>query len=144
MIFCDTSTLAKLYVPEPESLAVRQRLETEDSVQLSELARTELMAAFHRRLREGKWSRQDFSAVVSQFSADDIGGFWDWLPLESAITQAAASVYSSLSETIFLRSSDCLHLVTALHHNHRDIFTHDRNQASAALALGITPVSIEP
>ena len=87
------------------------------------------MAAFHRRLREGKWSRQDFSAVVSQFSADDIGGFW---------------VYSSLSETIFLRSSDCLHLVTALHHNHRDIFTHDRNQAAAALALGITPVSIEP
>ncbi len=40
MIFCDTSTGAKLYVPEPESEAVRQRLEAEDEVCVSELART--------------------------------------------------------------------------------------------------------
>ena len=29
MIFCDTSTVAKLYVPETESVAVRRRLESE-------------------------------------------------------------------------------------------------------------------
>ena len=95
MIFCDTSTLAKFYVFEPESAAVRRRLEAEDEVCLSELARLELMAVFHRRLREGKWTRTNFVSAIRQFSADDIGGFWTWLPLDSAIVESAATPASS-------------------------------------------------
>lgn len=64
MIFCDTSTLAKYYVPEAESAAVRSRLDGEDEVVLSDLARAELMGVFHRRLREGKWTRAEFSAFA--------------------------------------------------------------------------------
>ena len=41
MLFCDTSTLAKYYVPEAESGAVCARLDAEDQVVLSELARAE-------------------------------------------------------------------------------------------------------
>jgi predicted nucleic acid-binding protein len=52
MLFCDTSTLAKYYLSEPESDAVRARLDAEDQVLLSELARAELMGVFQRRLRE--------------------------------------------------------------------------------------------
>ena len=74
MIFCDTSIVAKLYVREAESKAVLLRLETEDVVYVSELVRPELMAVFHRRLREGKWTRADFAAAVRQFSSDDLGG----------------------------------------------------------------------
>ena len=144
MIFCDTSTVAKLYVPEPESDAVRQRLEAEDEVCLSELAHTELMAVFHRRLREGRWSQADFSVAVRQFSADDLGGFWTWLPLDGTITTAAANTYATLPTSVFLRSADCLHLVTALHHNFDEIHTHDRHQLAAAAALGLNPVSIQP
>jgi predicted nucleic acid-binding protein len=144
MIFCDTSTAAKLYVLEAESATVRQRLESEDVVYVSELARTELMAVFHRRMREGKWTRLDFTAAVRQFSADDIGGFWSWLPLDANITEAAAKIYVTLPESVFLRSSDCLHLVTALHHNFPEIFTHDKHQTAAAAELGISPVAILP
>jgi predicted nucleic acid-binding protein len=144
MIFCDSSTVAKLYVPEAESAAVRQRLEAEDEVCVSELVRTELMAVFHRRLREGKWTRADFLAAVRQFSNDDIGGFWTWLPLDGLITAAAANTYTTLPENVFLRSSDCLHLVTALHHNFSEIFTHDKHQSAAATALGLSPVTIHP
>lgn len=142
MIFCDTSTAAKLYVPEPETAAVRQCLEAEDIVYLSELARCELMAVFHRRLREGKWSQAEFTAAVRQFSADDIAGFWSWLPLDEEITQAAAKIYTTLPPSVFLRSSDCLHLVTAMRHNLREIHTHDRRQMLAAGALGLAPVTI--
>jgi hypothetical protein len=144
MIFCDTSTLAKFYVFEPESAAVRQRIEAEDEVFLSELARLELMAVFHRRLREGRWARTDFVSAIRQFSADDIGGFWTWLPLDSAIVEAAATTYATLPETVFLRSADCLHLVTALHHNFAEIHTHDKHQIAAAAALGLKPVTILP
>ena len=37
MIFCDTSALAKYYVPEGESPALASRLDSEDAVVVSEL-----------------------------------------------------------------------------------------------------------
>jgi len=52
MIFCDTSFFAKAYSLEPETAAVQERLKNEDEVCVSELARVELAAAFHRRWRE--------------------------------------------------------------------------------------------
>lgn len=141
MIFCDTSAVAKLYVPERESSAVRRRLESEDEVCVSELARPELLGVFHRRLREGRWTRRDFLAAVRQFSHDDMGGFWTWLPVHAAITEAAARTYVTLPETVFLRSSDCIHLVTALQHRFTEICTYDRQQAAAGEAMGIKPIT---
>ena len=141
MIFCDTSAVAKLYVPEPESAAVRRRLESEDEVCLSELARPELLGVFHRRLRERKWTHKEFLAAVRQFSHDDIGGFWTWLPLDKSITEAAAQTYATLPGTVFLRSSDCLHLVTALHHHFTEICTYDAHQSAAAPVLGLKAIT---
>ena len=144
MIFCDTSTVAKLYVPERESSVVRQQLEGEDEVCVSELARPELMGVFHRRLREGKWTRDDFLAAVRQFSTDDISAFWTWLPLDSAIIEAAAKIYTTLPGSVFLRSADCLHLITALHYSFNTVHTHDKHQTVAAPALGLNTVAIQP
>src|SRR5580698_6910829 len=123
MIFCDTSTLAKYYVPEAESAAVRVRLDAEDQVVFSELARAELMAVFHRRLREQTWSRREFEAVTRQFIKDEVSGYWSWRLLDSVIVDEAVKIYSMLPETIFLRTADCLHLVTALHHGFTEIHT---------------------
>jgi predicted nucleic acid-binding protein len=71
LIFCDTSALAKYYVPEAESAALALRLDSEDAVVVSELARVELMSVFHRRMRERKWTREKFQAAAGQFSRDD-------------------------------------------------------------------------
>ncbi len=143
MIFCDTSAIAKFYVPELESPAVRHRLEAEDEVYVSELVRVELMGVFHRRLREGKWTQSDFLSAVRQFNMDDITGFWHWAPLDTVIVEAAAKTFTTLSPAIFLRSADCLHLVSALHHNFDAIYTYDSHQAHAASSLGLTPRSFE-
>jgi predicted nucleic acid-binding protein len=137
MIFCDTSAAAKLYVPERETTAVRRLLEAEDSVCLCELARVELMGVFHRRLRERTWDETDFRAAVRQFSNDDIGGFWTWLPLDKGIIDAATKTFVTLPSSVFLRASDCLHLVTALHHKFAEIYTYDVHQAAAASVLGL-------
>ncbi len=142
MVFCDTSTLAKYYVPEAESAAVQARLDREDRVALSELARAEIMGVFHRRLREKKWTKQDFQAVVRQFSRDDIGGYWSWLPLDAMIVEQSVKTYSTLPGDVFLRTADCLHLVTALHHGFSVIHTHDAHQIKAAASLGLTAQSI--
>lgn len=139
MIFCDTSAIAKLYVPEKESPAMRALLESEDQVLISELARGELMGMFHRQLREKKWTRERFMTVVRQFTNDDVGGFWTWLPLGSDIVDAAAKTYTSLPDTVFLRSAGCLHLVAALHHGFAEIYTYDSYQSVAAVPLGLKP-----
>ena len=142
MLFCDTSTLAKYYVAERGSTAVRARFDAEDEVALSELARAELMGVFHRRLREHKWTKSEFLAVIRQFSKDDIGGYWSWLPLDGVIVEQSVKIFTTLPENIFLRTADCLHLVTALHHGFGVIHTHDTHQLKAAAALGLTAVEI--
>jgi len=142
VILCDTSTIAKFYVFELESAAVRDRLDAEDSVCVSELVRVELMGVFHRRLRDGKWSRDEFLNTAGQFAADDIRGYWAWLPLNTRILDAAAKTFTTLPTSVFLRASDCIHLVTAIHHDFAAIFTHDKHQTIAAATLGLEPVVI--
>jgi hypothetical protein len=141
MIACDTSAVAKFYVPEKESRSIRKSLEEADQVCLSELARPEIMAVFHRRLREGFWRQRDFVATVRQFQHDDVTGFWTWLPVDSFILGAAAETYATLPSTIFLRASDCIHLVTAMRHDFTEFMTFDAHQSKAAVALGLVPVT---
>ncbi|MEO6245656.1 MAG: type II toxin-antitoxin system VapC family toxin [Opitutaceae bacterium] len=143
-MFCDTSTLAKYYVQEKESAAVRTALHAASQVVLSELAKAELMAVFHRRLREGRWSQLDFVAHCRQFARDDAVGQWSWLPLDGVIVEQAVKTYTLLPANIFLRTSDCLHLMTALHHGFAEIHTHDSHQFAAAIALGLKAVAIKP
>jgi predicted nucleic acid-binding protein len=141
MIFCDTSAAVKIYSSERESSAVKAFFEAEDDLCLSELARVEVMSVFHRRLREGIWNRTDFLAAIRQFSNDDLSGFWTWLPLDQSLIHAAAKIYTTLPRTVFLRSSDCIQLVTALHHNFAEIYTYDSHQSAAAGVLGLKAVS---
>ncbi|HKB91641.1 MAG TPA: type II toxin-antitoxin system VapC family toxin [Opitutaceae bacterium] len=141
MIFCDTSALAKFYVQELETADVRKRIEEEDVVCVSELVRVELMAVFHRRLREAKWSPEVFQAAIQQFLQDDIGGYWTWHPLDGQTIEAASKVFVTLPTSVFLRSADCIHLVTAMLHNHAEVFTYDTHQTTAAVALGLIPVT---
>lgn len=143
MVFCDTSTLAKYYVQEPESDAVRSRLDAEDQVLLSELARAELAAVFHRQLREQKWSRNEFAAVVRQFSTDEAVGYWTWVPLDSSIVEHVVRTFATLPQDVFLRTADCIHLVTALRQGFTEIHTHDAHQRNGAGALGLVAVTIE-
>jgi predicted nucleic acid-binding protein len=142
MIFCDTSTVAKLYVPEKESVAVRRLLEGATEVCVSDLLRVELMAVFHRRLRERTWTAAEFRIAVRQFANDDLGGFWTWLPLDRAITAAAAQTFATLPDSVFLRSADCIHLITALHHNFAEIYTYDSHQTKAATTMGLKALTV--
>jgi uncharacterized protein len=142
MIFCDTSALAKYYVDENGSAALRSRLDSEDAIIASELARVELLSAFHRQLRERKWTREQFQDVAGQFNRDNTSKYWTWLPVGSVIVDAASQLYLSLPENVFLRASDCLHLVTALHHGFEEVCTFDRHQEEAVQALGIAVIEL--
>ena len=55
----------------------------------------------------------------------------------SAVGVAAPNI----TDTMWLRTADCLHLVTAMHHGFAEIFTYDANQSAAAFALGLKPLN---
>jgi predicted nucleic acid-binding protein len=80
--------------------------------------------------------------AVRQFTHDDIAGFWTWLPLDSPVIEAAAQVYATLPDSVYLRPADCLHLMTALRHNFAEIYTYDFRQSEAADVLGLKPVAV--
>src|SRR5271166_721829 len=98
--------LAKYYVPEAESAALAFRLDSEDAVVVSELARVELMSVFHRRMRERKWTRERFQVAAGQFNRDDALKYWSWSPVSSLIVTAASQLYLSLPESVFLRAGE--------------------------------------
>ncbi len=141
-MFCDTSTLAKYYVQEAESAAVRAALDAADHVLLSELAKAELMAVFHRRWRERKWSQPVFHAHCRQLGKDDASGLWTWMPVDGRIIEEAVKTYTLLPANSFLRTADCLHLMTALHHGFTEFHTHDTHQIAAASSLGLKPIAL--
>ena len=103
---------------------------------------TELIEVFHRQLREKTWNRDIFTTAIRQFAHDDIGGFWTSQPWTSPVIEAAAQVYTTLPDSVFLRSADCLHLMTALRHNFAEIHTYDFRQTEAADVLGLKPVAV--
>jgi predicted nucleic acid-binding protein len=142
VIFCDTSALAKYYLHESESAAVRSRLDSEDAVMASEIAHVELMSVFHRRMRERKWTREQFQRASNQLSQDNAARYWTWLPVSSTIIGAATELYLSLPESVFLRASDCLHLISALHHGFEELCTFDHHQLAAAQALGLAVLKL--
>jgi predicted nucleic acid-binding protein len=139
---CDTSTLAKFYVWEEHSEAVRNKLSDDNLWACCELVRVELMSVFHRLWREQAWSREQFENTTAQFLRDDLSGLWTWIPIDERIIEGASRIYLSLSPEIFLRASDCLHLVAALRWGAEEIYTHDERQAKAAEALGLKAVKI--
>jgi len=140
MIFSDTSTLAKFYIVEPESAAVRRVFERAGQVMLSQLARAELLGVFHRRLRERNWTRAEFQACVRQFQRDEADGLWVWAPVDSATLVAVCETFLALPETLFLRTADSIHLMTAIKQGFDAIHTHDRHQSGAAEHLGIQAI----
>jgi PIN domain len=80
--------------------------------------------------------------AAGQFSRDDTLKYWSWLPVSSHIVGAAGQLFHSLPEGVFLRASNCLHLVTALHQGFEEICTFDRHQQGAVQALGLTTATI--
>ena len=143
MLFCDTSTLAKYYVPEPESGAVARASTPRIRWFFPSWHGPRSWTSFTDSYASASGPRHEFLAVVRQFSTDEVGGYWTWVPLDSGIVEQVVRTYGTLPEDVFLRTADCLHIVTALRHGFTEIHTHDTHQRNGAGALGLTAVTIE-
>ena len=142
MSYFDSSYIAKFYLDEPESDAVRRLAETLGQVRCAAIGQVEVAAVFHRKLREGAFEPRAFREVMSQFDDDCSQNLWTWLPITVALATVAAAAFARLPRSVFLRAADTLHLVCAREHGLPLVYTNDRNLAAAARHFGVRPMAV--
>jgi len=137
--YFDSSYIAKFYLDEPESDAVRRLAEALGQVRCAVIRQIEVAAVFHRKLREGSFDAGAFREVMSQF-VDDCGeGLWTWLPVTPALAAGTVAAFARLPRPVLLRAVDALHLICARENGLREIYTNDRHMLSAARHFRLKP-----
>lgn len=81
MIYFDACYIAKFYLAEPDSPSVTAFARSHASVGCLLIGKTEVIAVFHRKLREGIVDVSGFHLLCDQFEADCASGLWHWRAL---------------------------------------------------------------
>jgi predicted nucleic acid-binding protein len=141
-MYLDTAYLAKLYILETDSAAVRDLVSDVEWIVSCGHARLELAFMLHRKMREGALRPAEFKLLFDQIESDISSGLIRMFPVSEALLATAFASAKSLSQKIFLRASDALHLVCAKEHGFREIYSNDKHLLAAAKHFGLKPRNI--
>jgi hypothetical protein len=142
MIYFDAAYIAKFYLDEPDSDAVRSLAEADGEVACCVHGRVEVLIAFHRKFREGAFTSRVFAAVSDQFEADCDAAVWFWLPISTNLVASLSARIRRLDRNVFLRSADALHLASANEQGFHEIYSNDRHLLVAATHFDLRGVSV--
>ncbi len=141
MQYWDTSTLAKLYVHEPDSALFSAHWTATGSITTSALTRWELFRVLARKEAEGLISLGASKVMFEEFLADVASGAITLAQMNLAVEDRFRDVILRLhrmSPPVFTRTLDGIHLATAdLHQAGRFVAT-DTNLRKCATALGMS------
>lgn len=132
MIYLDASYIAKCYLNEPGSEAVRRLARGVSGLASCEYGRVELFAALHRHVREGNLPVRQARGVISDLAEDEANGVWKWLPVTVDLIREVCERISRLPARQYLRAGDALHLGCARAYGFREIYSNDRHLLASA------------
>jgi predicted nucleic acid-binding protein len=140
VIYCDTSFLVALYLPE-ESFEPQARTISaafEQGIPYPWLLELELCNTVYRGLGRSLYDKRTCTAVLKQISADkDAGILWS-APIDTAILFGRALDLSKRFTPIHQsRSLDILHVAAALEFKADAIASFDHRQRKLALSAGL-------
>jgi predicted nucleic acid-binding protein len=141
MIYFDASYLVRLYYTDRGFEEVRHLAST-DNLACAQHGQAEVIAAFHRKCREGSLTFTLYRLVVQQFADDIRADAFKWLPLSPAILECVRVKFEKLPTKNFLRASDALHLAIASENGFRQVYSNDRNLLAAAPHFGVRGVNV--
>jgi predicted nucleic acid-binding protein len=136
VIYFDTSYLVRLYFQDPGADAVRALAAT-DHIACAALGQAEIMAAFHRKLREGVIRPAAYNALVVQLKTHITAGAFQWLGQDEETLLRVRRVYEKLPAAVYLRGADAIHLGTAAEAGFRIVYSNDAHLLTAAKHFGI-------
>lgn len=137
MIYFDTAYLLKCYIKETGWEKVRALARQAESVACSVYGRMELHAALHRKLGEGEVTGNQLTVIFRQIELDDSQRLWNWLSLTESIIVSVVDSIRMLPQSVFLRTADAVHLVTAKTTGFSDIYSNDTHLLAAAPHFGL-------
>jgi predicted nucleic acid-binding protein len=141
-VYFDTAYIAKFYFNEPDSLGVRQLVQTADAILSSLWALAEFHGVIHRRLREGSLSPNDAHELSSRFYQHVQEGLWRLIPVHDAMLRRTSALIVSAPPDLFIRTGDAVHLMTAREAGEREVWTNDRHMLASAAYFGVTGRSV--
>jgi predicted nucleic acid-binding protein len=139
--YFDSALIAKFYLNESGRQSVRDLARNAGVVITSGIAVAEVAAAFHRKLREGSLDRDVFVALNEQFRHDLDEGIWRLIGPNDALLEDVRELFSTLDSSVFLRSLDALHLVTAKAENFDRVYSNDRRLLDACARVGLQGIN---
>jgi predicted nucleic acid-binding protein len=135
-IYLDSSALAKLYVPEPESDRLEAFSRGRRDLMISELAITEVLSAVARRRREGMLNAQQALEIRDAVLEDADAGCFHRLDMSPVVHREAERLLFQI-ESVALRTLDALHVAVALLGSATHVVTYDARMRTAALHAGL-------
>lgn len=142
MIYFDACYIAKFYLAEPDSPSITAFVRDNANVGCLLIGKGEVVAVFHRKLREGIVDVSGFRLLCDQFESDCASSLWQWRPVDDDLLRLSAARFRGLSAAIFLRAADGLHLTCAAGEGCTAIHTSDRHMIAAAPAFGLQAVTL--
>lgn len=140
-LYFDSALIAKFYLNEPGRDTVRELAARAGKVVSSAVAVAEVSAAFHRKFREGAAEADSHTAVQSQFAHDLKAGLWTLIPVTDVLLESVHRLFARLPPSVFLRSLDALHLLTAKSERFDQVYSNDRHLLAACPAVGLRGVN---
>ncbi len=140
-LYFDSALIAKFYLNEPGRDVVRDLSRTAGRITSSAIAVAEVSAAFHRKLREGALQTAAFKALQGQFAHDLKIGLWTLIPVNDVLLDDVRTLFTRLIPSVFLRSLDALHLVTARSERFDRVHSNDRHLLAACSKAGLRGVN---
>lgn len=142
MNYFDSCYIAKFYLAEPDSPSVTAFARNHGDIGCLLIGKAEVIAVFHRKLREGVVDVAGFQLLCIQFESDCAAGLWQWRPVDDYLVHLSATRFRALPAAVFLRASDGLHLTCAAEEGCTTIYTSDRHMIAAAPAYGLHVVKL--
>jgi predicted nucleic acid-binding protein len=139
-VYLDTSALAKLYVPEPESDELEAALLNRTDLIVSDLAVTEMASALARRARQHELSVKQAGWLYRELLRDLSLNQFRHVHLGADVHREAERLLSTIGHQVALRAADALHLATANLSGAQVLVTYDAHLRDATSVLGTIQV----
>ncbi len=141
-MYFDSCYIAKFYLAEPDSANAIAFAKSNANVGCLLIGKAEVIAVFHRKLRESVVVVSGFHLPCDRFESDCPSGLWRWRPVDDELLRLSATRFRGLSATTFLRSADGLRLTCAAEPGCTAIHTSDPHMIAAASAFGLQAVTL--
>src|ERR1044071_5139451 len=136
-MYLDSAYIAKFYVNEPDSSAVRAAIRQGGELVSSMWALGEVACAFHHHMREGSLTQKQFQELLDAFREHVDQGLWTLLPVTEGVMRRMISMVHAAPATVYVRTGDAIHLVAAQEAGEQEIWSNDRHLLAAAAHFGL-------